>query len=375
MEITIKQVNSKADLKEFIFLPEKIHKAHPYWLHPLYMDEKKFFNQSKNPAFWHNPYILLLAYSNNKPVGRIMGIVPVEYNRKNNINTARFAYFECFENNRVFTQLLGAVENWAMQQGCKQLIGPMGFTDKEPQGFLMKGYNKSTMLVTNCSYPFMQQYIQQAGYTTHVQLCQYEVPITHELAERYKKFAALIQNRLNIRVIEFNSVKEVRPYIRAVFELINKTYQEIYGFTNITDEEMKEFAQRFLPLLNPRLIKIICDAAGNVIAFVVAMADFSNGLRKARGRILPTGWYHIWRSAKKSKRLVLLLGAIDPAMQHKGLDAILATRIFESAIQLGFTTIDSHIIMRDNYKMRREIERLDGFDLYKEYTIFKKIIA
>ncbi len=372
MEIIIKQVDNKASLKEFIFLPEKIHEAHLHWLHPLYIDEKKFFNRSKNPAFRHNPHILLLAYCNNKPAGRIMGIIPAAYNTKNNLNTARFAYFECFENKQVFTELLGAVENWAANLGCTELIGPMGFTDKEPQGFLMKGYNKPTMLVTNCSYPFMQQYIQEAGYTTHVQLCQYEVPITHELAERYKKFAALIQNRLNIRVIEFCSVKEVRPYIKAVFELINKTYQEIYGFTNITDEEMKEFAQRFLPLLNPRLIKLICDASGKVIAFVVAMADFSNGLRKARGRILPIGWLHIWRSAKSSKRLVLLLGAIDPAMQHKGLDAILGTRIFQSAMQLGFKTIDSHIIMKDNYKMRREIERLDGFDMYKEYTIFKK---
>ncbi len=372
MGISIREVKDHEDLKTFIYLPEKIHEHHPAWLPPLYLDEEKFFSIRKNPAFRHNPHILFLAFENKRPVGRIMGVIPVEYNRMHHSSCARFSYLECYENKEIFDALIHAVEDWAKKQQANELIGPMGFSDKEPQGFLMKGFEGPTMMVTNCSFPFMADWIRQDGYAPFLDLCQYDVPISKEIFERYKNYTQRVEDHLHVHILEFSSTKDVKPYIKPIFDLINRTYQEIYGFSSISDEERDEFAERFLPLLNAQLIKIITDKDNNVVAFVVAMPDFSGGLRKAKGRIFPFGWFHIWRSARKSKRLVLLLGSIEPAMQNKGLDAILATRLFASAIRLGFKTVDSHIIMRDNHKMRAEIERLQGYNMYKEYSIFRK---
>ncbi len=372
MSITIKEIKDKKDLKTFIYLPEKIHKNHKSWVHPLYIDEKKFFDEKENPAFHHNKTILLLAFRDDKPVGRIMGVIPLDFNEMNNVHTARFSYFECYEDKEIFDALLVAIENWAKENNCNQVIGPIGFSDKEPQGFLTKGYDEKTMLVTNCSFEFMQKFVTQSGYDPYVELCQYDVPLSEDILERYKIFATSLPERLKIKVHKFNKIKDVKPFVRPVFELINSTYTEIYGFTKISQEEADEFGERFLPLLNPKLIKIITNEKGEVVAFVIAMPDLSKAMKKAKGRLFPLGWYHILKASRKSDVLMLLLGAIRNDYQRKGLDGVLAIHLIKSALDLGFKRMDSHLIMRDNIKMRNEIERLKNFKMYKEYTIFSK---
>lgn len=374
MSIIIKEVNSKELFNEFIYLPEKIHQYHENWVPPLYMDEKKFFDAHKNPSFQKNSTILLLAFENDRPAGRIMGIIPHEFNKSNSVKNARFSYFECYERKEIFDALLFAIEEWAKKNGCTVLLGPMGFSDKEPQGFLTKGFDEPTMLVTNCSFPFMQKFIEENEYQSYIELCQYDVPLTEKLLNKYQKFADRVQRKNDIKVLEFKSTKQVKPLVIPVFELINRIYTEIYGFTEVTKAEMDEFANRFLPLLNPQLIKMIANKDGKIIAFVIAMPDLSQGIKKAKGRLFPFGWIPILWASKKSKKLMLLLGGVDNDMQNKGLDALLGIKLFHSALNLGFTTLDSHLMMKDNVKMRREIERIENHRLYKEYTIYKKLL-
>lgn len=373
--VTIKEVSTAKQLKTFIYLSEKIHQNHENWLPPLYLDEEKFFSRKRNPAFQHADTILFLAYRAGQAVGRIMGIIPHQYNLKNKVQCVRFSYFECYEDELVFNELLSAVERWGKSKNCSEMVGPMGFSDKEPQGFLTKGFTEPTMLITNCSFEYMKTFIEKAHFKPFVKLCQYQVPLTETILERYEKFTQRVENRQNIIIHEFTKTKQVRPFVAGVFELINNSYKDIYGFSSVTKKETNEFANRFLPLLNPKLIKIICDLSGKVIAFVIAMPDLSEGIRQAKGRLFPFGWCYLLRAFRKSKKLMLLLGAITPQMQNKGLDAVLATKLFSSAITLGFNEIDSHLIMKKNTKMRSEIERLPNHKLYKEYTIYKRKIS
>lgn len=374
MSITIREVKTQKERKTFIYLPEKIHAQHPNWTPPLYADEERFFNPAKNVAFAHNKTIMYLAYEGEKVVGRIMGVIPLEYNELKNVNTARFSYFECYQSAEVFEALLRKVEQWARENGCTQMIGPMGFSDKEPQGFLTKGFEKPHMPVTNHSFEFMSKFMEGNGYQSFVELCQYDVPITKEMAEKYNVFAERVLSQLNVKVLEFTSISQIKPLVKSVFDLINTTYTDIYGFTKITKEEADEFANRFLPLLNPRLIKILMNEKNEVIAFVIAMPNVNEGVKKAKGRLFPLGWFHILRAMKTSKRLVLLLGAVQNEMQNKGLDAVLAVKLLGSAINLGFREMDSHLIMKENVKMRGIIERIEGHKMYKEYTIYSKNI-
>ncbi|CEN41410.1 conserved hypothetical protein [Capnocytophaga canimorsus] len=292
--VTIKEVNTAKQLKTFIYLPEKIHQSHKNWLPPLYLDEEKFFSHKRNPAFQHADTILFLAYRGEQAVGRIMGIIPHEYNRKNGVQCVRFSYFECYEDELVFKELLLAVERWGKSKNCKEMVGPMGFSDKEPQGFLTQGFTEPTMLITNCSFEYMKIFIEKAGFESFVRLYQYQVPLTENVMERYQKFTQRVEARQSIIVHEFTRTRQVRPFIAGVFELINNSYKDIYGFSPVTKKETEEFANRFLPLLNPKLIKIICDLSGKVIAFVIAMPDLSGGIRKAEGRLFPLGWVFIY---------------------------------------------------------------------------------
>ncbi|MCU4177197.1 hypothetical protein [Carboxylicivirga sp. N1Y90] len=375
MELSVKEVVSKKELKTFIRLPAKIHKGHSNWLPNLYTDEWKLFSKDKNASFKHCDTILLIAYRGKKPVGRIMGIVPHKYNVIHKLNTVRFAFMECIDDESVFGELINAIEEWGAERKCDQIIGPMGFSDKDPQGFVIKGFDAPTMMVTNCNYPYMVEYVSQFNYQPHVDLCQYEVPLTTKLITRYKPLAQRVEKYNSITVHEFKSIRSIKPFIPSVFRLINETYKNIYGFSALSDQEVHEFANRYLPLLNPHLIKIITGADGEVVAFVIAMADLSEGIRKSKGYLFPSGWYHILKANRSSKRLVLLLGAISEDRRNKGLDAILGYRLIKSALKSGFTSMDSHLIMRDNYKMRREIERLDNHHLYKEYRIFQKALT
>lgn len=374
MSIEIKEVKSKKDLRKFIYLPEAIHANHNSWVPPIYMDEWRLFSREKNSLFQHNHTILLLAFEGDKPVGRIMGIIPLHYNQQHNLKNARFAFFECYDDKKIFDALINSIENWALKHNCTEVVGPMAFSDKEPQGFLTTGFDAETMLVTNCSFPFMVNYIEENGYHPHVDLCQYEVPLSEAIIERFKPFAERTEKNNSIKIHEFNSTRSLRAYIKPVFDLINRSYQNIYGFSPLTEKEANEFSNRFLPLLDPTLIKLITGKNGDVLAFIIAMADLSKGIKKAKGRILPIGWIHILRAGRKSNRLLLLLGAIAEEYRNKGLDAILGHRLLNSAKKKGFTSIDSHLIMKDNYKMRREIERLENYRLYKEYRIFSKAI-
>ncbi len=372
MNIDIREVKNKKDLNTFIYLPEKIHKDHKSWVHPLYMDEKKFFDKNENPAFLHNKAILLLAFKNGEAVGRVMGVIPLDFNELNNVKTARFSYLECYEDKEVFDALLKRIEQWSVENNCNQVLGPMGFSDKEPQGFLTKGFDERTMLVTTCNFDFMPKFVMQSGYEPYVELCQYDVPLSEKILDRYKGFASSLTERLNLNVHNFTRIKDVKPFVRPVFELINTTYTDIYGFTKISQEEADEFGERFLPLLNPKLIKIVTNTENEVIAFIIAMPDLSKAMKKAKGRLFPLGWYHILKASRKSNILMLLLGAIRNDMQRKGVDGILTVHLVKSALKIGFKTMDSHLIMRENKKMRNEIERLEGFKMYKEYAIYSK---
>ena len=190
--------------------------------------------------------------------------------------------------------------------------------------------------------------------------------------EIYDKIADRVKRR-GFKVLEFKKSKDVRPYVTPVFDLINETYKNIYGFAPLEDIESKEFSERFLPLLKPQYIKIVVDNTNKVVAFVVAMPDISNGFKKAKGKLFPFGFIHILRAFKQTNQLNLLLGCISEELQNSGLIALMAQSMYKSAKENGLTVLDSHLILEENTKMRGVIERMEH-TIYKKYRIFEKTL-
>lgn len=374
MEISIVEVRNKKDLHTFIHLPAKIHRNHPNWVPPIYMDEAVFFNPVKNKAFSHSDTILMLAYRGEKVAGRIMGIINHQYNAAENLKEARFFLLETYEDYDVAEKLIRSVEAWGQVRGMTKLVGPLGFSDKDPQGLLIEGFQYSPVIATNFNFEYMVDFVQQAGFVKKVDLVVYKLDVPQEIPEFYNRiYERARRNSGQLHVVSFKNKLQLRPYIKPVFQLVNETFKDIYAFTPMTDEEMNELAGRYLPVLDPRFVKVIEKGKKEVVGFILAMPDISEGIRKCGGRVLPFGIFQIWRAQKRTKQLDLLLGAIRADYRNTGLNTILGIEMLRECQKAKMEFIDSHLELETNTKMRAENEKLGG-KVYKRYRIFEKDI-
>jgi hypothetical protein len=371
MDIQIKEVKSRKELCRFIHLPAKIHKGHKNWVPPLYMDEWVYFNPKKNRSSSHCDTILLLAYRDRKPVGRIMGIINHRYNQTHNENHARFCWMECYNAPEVAAALLEAVETWARHKNMEKLVGPLGFSDKDPQGFLIEGFDKPIVIATNCNYPYMVDFIEMNNFMKKIDLVVYRIDIPDKLPELYEKLSERALSGLKLKMIEFIRKKELNEWIMPVLNLVNETFTDIYGFDQMDDKEMDELAARYMPIIDPRFVKCIINEKNELVAFVLGMPDMSPGIIRSRGYLLPIGILLILLSARRTKQLDLFLGAIRKDYRNNGLDALMAIKMEESAKKAGFKSVDSHLELENNYKVRAEMERAGG-KVYKKYRIYVK---
>lgn len=254
----------------------------------------------------------------------------------------------------------------------ERVVGPLGFSDKDPQGLLIEGFDEPNVIATNCNFPYLVDFVEQSGYSKELDLVVYKIMVPPTIPDFYQKvYERAINNQQGLKLVTFKTKQQIKPYIRPVLRLMNETFQEIYGFVELTDKEMDEFAGRYLMILDPRYLKVIENESNEVVAFILGMPDISEGIKKSKGYMLPFGIFQVFASQRKTKQLNLLLGAIKPEYQNKGIDTILGVAMLKEAIGRGMTHIDSHLEMETNTKVRAEMERMGGV-VYKKYRIFAK---
>jgi len=371
MSIEIREVTSRKDLRTFIYLPEKIHAGHANWVHPLYIDDWIFFDPKKNRSFSYCDTVRAIAYKDGKPVGRIMGLINRRYNQFHNENNGRFCFLEGGKDIAIFKALLEYVEAWARSKGMVKLVGPLGFSDKDPQGCMIEGFNERVVIASNYNFSWVPEYIEKIGYSKEVDLVSYKFDVPDEIPEFYKKVYERTMTNNGYVFWEFTTKRSLKPWIVPVFRLVNEAYSDIYGFLPLTEKEMASLASRYIPVLDPRFLKIITDHQNQVIAFLLSMPELSEGIRKARGRLFPFGFIHILREAKRTTMLTMLLGAIKESYRGKGLDSIMAIKILESAKKAGMKMVDSHLTLESNTRMRAEYERINAV-VHKRFRIYQK---
>lgn len=370
-EIKIKEVTTRKERKEFIYLPEKVHKNEPGWLPPIYADDRLLFDKKRNKSYKYADAILFIAIRDRKTVGRIMALVNNRYNAIHNEKNGRFCFMECMNDGEVFHALISAAEKWVREKGMENIIGPLGFSDKDPQGFQIEGFEYPQIMTTANNSAYMPLYLEKEGYTKKIDLVNYVGQLPEGFPPVYDKVLARIDKSPDYRIVEFTDKKQLKPYIVSVLELMNQTFAEIYGFVPLTDVEKKEFASRYLPVLDAKFVKVVETKAGEPIGFAVGMPDFSNGIRQARGRLFPFGLFKILRDSRRSKKLLMMLGGIKKEYRGKGLDVMMGVKILQSAIRHNMETLDSHIVLEDNIRMRNEYERV-GMKVVKKFRIYEK---
>lgn len=368
----IKTVARRVDLKKFIYLPEQIHRGHANWVPPIYAEERRYFNPRKNLAFTYCDATLALAYRGPRLAGRIMGAVNRRYNELRGEKNARFSCLECFEDEAVAHALLEYVEEWAHRRGMEKVVGPLGFTEQDPEGFLVEGFEYEPTIATYYNFEYIPRFLESNGYTKELDYVVYKVDIPEEIPEFYRKVYDRVLSRGEYELIEFRGKKNLKKYILPILGLMNETFQDLYGYAALDEAEMRALAKQYLPVVDPRFVKIVTKGE-QVVGFVIGIPNMSEGLRRARGRLFPLGIIHILRAAKKSKQLDLLIGGVKHEDRGKGVDVLMGTAILRSAREGGFTHMDSHHEMETNVKVRAEMERVGG-ELYKRYRIFQKLL-
>ncbi len=372
--VRITEVATKKDLKKFIYLPEKIHANHKNWVHPIYVDEWKYFSRKKNKSFSYCQAILLLAWQDEEVVGRIMGIINPRYNQHRGEKTARFGYLEANHDEKVVKALLDSVEDWARQKGMTRMIGPYGFSDQDPEGFLVKGFEYRATIATYYNFDWMPKLIEKMGYAKELDYFVYKLDVPREFPVFYQKIYERVQKRGQFELIEFRKRKQIKPWIKPVLHLMNECYSasNIYGYAPLDEKEMEDLAKRYLPVIDPRFVKVV-QKEGEPVAFIIGIPDLTEGIQKARGRLFPLGFLKILRAAKKTKQLDLLLGAIKEQYRGRGLDVLMGVKMLLAAHEAGLEVIDTHHEMETNLKVRAEMEKMGG-QVYKIFRVYQKAL-
>lgn len=369
----IREVKTGRDLAIYIKLPAILNRNYPAFVPPLWRDEFHFHNPLKNRNLHRCDTIRFLAFLNGEAVGRIMGIIHHPWNELNGSLTARIYQPEFINDNRVSAALINAVSRWAEENGMKHLIGSFGLSDKDPQGIQIEGFHLDPVISSVSHQPFIARHFEAMGFEKFKDCVSYVIPIPDQIPDVYRAIYNRIVSKHGFRILEFRSRKELKPFFKPVMELMNDAYSHIYGFVPLTETDIKELAAQYLSVLDPRLVKVAVDQNNIPVSFVIAMGNISDGFRKSKGKLFPTGWFHLLKAMRNSTQLDLLLGAVHSRHRGKGLNVMMGVALMESARQLGMKTLDSHLILEENIMMRAELEKLGG-KIMKRYRIFQKKI-
>ncbi len=364
MSIVIREVkeDDKALKKAFVKFPIKLYKDCPYYVPSLILDELDTLNTKKNPAFDFCEMQMFLAYKENKIVGRIAAIINHKANEVWNEKHARFSLADFIDDNEVVDALFAAAIKWVKDKGMNAIVGPMGFTDLDPEGMLIKGFDQVSTMATKYSYPYYVTQLERLGFEKEADWNEYRIPVPDAVPERHQRIANMVATRYGLKVLKFKNLKQIAPYVDRLFKLMNEAYKPLYGFAPLTQKQIDHYVKMYVPLLRWDIVSIIIkEETDEVVGFGIGMPSLSRGLIKSRGKLFPFGWYHLLKDLKSKKNPVidLLLIGIAPEYQGKGVNAIIFNDFIPSAYKCGFQFAESNPELEMNNKVA---SLWDGFN-------------
>ena len=360
MSVEVREVKSKSELKRFVLFPFSLYKKCPYWIPPLIFDELHTLRSDKNPAFEFCEAKYWIAYKNGTIVGRIAGIINKKYIEKWHNDYGRFGWVDFIDDYEVSQALFEIVEAWAKSNGLEAVHGPLGFSDMDHEGMLIEGFNELGTIATIYNYPYYPEHIERCGYRKDADWIEFEIKVPAAIPEKAERISHLVTEKKKVSVLEAKNSKELLPYARQIFELINQTYENFYGFVPLTEKQIEFYVKQYFPFVDPDYLKVLLDGQNKIAGFVIGMPSLSRALQRARGRLFPFGFIHLWRALKHPKYVDLYLGAIRPDLQGKGADALLMTELAKSCIKNQIISAESNIELEDNVRVQSHWKYFDS---------------
>ncbi len=353
-EIDIRKVSTKKDLRDFVQLPYKLYAGNSCYVPDLESDIYNVFNPSQNSGLEFTDIMPFMAYdAQGNAVGRIVGIINHRANQKWNTRNVRFGLIEFVDDRRVSAALLSAVETWGKEHGMEQIQGPMGIFDFDKEGMLVEDFDQLSSMITIYNPPYYPAHLEALGYEKEVDWIQVCIEIPKEVPEKYARVARLSKEMfgLTVRKLTHADIYK-RGYGRKVFELLNQAYAPLFGYTELSDRQIDEYVNRYLPLIDKRLIPVVENDKGEIVGVAITMGSLSHALQKAKGRLFPFGWYHLLKALKwkREEKVDMLLIAIRPDYQGLGVNALFFDDLIPIYNQYHFRYAETGPQLEDNVK-------------------------
>lgn len=359
MSITVEKIPAtKAALKKFVKFGIDHYRDNPYFVPPLVMDDVNTLSPDRNPAFDFCRAQSFMAYRDGKPVGRITGIINEVVNRRTGKNDLRFGFVEFIDDDEVVDALFDAVSQWGREQGMDRIVGPLGFTDMDYEGLLVEGFDQLGTMATIYNYPYYPRQLERRGMVKDIDWVEYLIPIPDAIPEKHQRIADIVKRKLNLHIARVKSRKELKDrYGHQLFDLINRAYDNLYGYSPLTPRQIDHYIKQYLGLIQLNNLCIIVDADDRLVGCGISVPSFSRALQKSRGRLFPLGWRHMLKPLFGHVDTVdLLLVAIDPDYQGKGVNALLFTELIPAFQRAGFKQAESNPELESNENVQKQWE-------------------
>lgn len=351
--IRIKTVKTKHEINDFVNLTDRIYADCPQYVPDLKSDIKDIFNPN-NVILEHSEIKAFVAYDEEgKAIGRILGIINHNANKKWNTRNVRFGYIEFLDDIEISKALLEAVEKWGREKRMEYIQGPMGFFDFDKEGMLIEDFDQTGSMVTIYNPPYYPKHMETLGYKKEVDWVQVCLEVPKEIPAKYSRVAKLSQEMFGLHVKKLNNTDIYkRGYGRKIFNLINTAYSPLFGYTELSEKQIDLYIDKYLPLIDKKMVPVIENEDGELIGVTITMGSLSHAMQKAKGSLFPFGWYHILRSLKwkREEKAELLLIAIRPDYQGLGVNALFFNDLIPIYNKYKFKYAETGPQLEDNIK-------------------------
>ncbi|MBF1623983.1 N-acetyltransferase [Prevotella sp.] len=379
--VQIKRVETKKDLKAFIEFHYDLYEGDPYDAPNLYSDELNTLSRDKNAAFDFCEAEYFLALKEGKVVGRVAAIINHKANEKWEKKDVRFGWIDFIDDIEVSNALLKAVEDYGKEKGMTSIVGPLGFTDMDPEGMLTWGFDQLGTMATIYNYDYYPKHMEKlGGWEKDNDYVEYRLDVPETAPEKYTKIAEMVEKRYNLHARKLTK-KEIFEggYGKKLFDLINVTYSHLYGFSELTDRQIDQYVKMYFPLADLDLITVIEDGNkdNQLVGLAITIPSLTRALQKCRrGRLFPFGWWHLLRAIKfhKTEVVDLLLIGVLPEYRSKGANALVFADLIPRYVKYGFKWGETHVEMETNESVQSQWGPLDP-TMHKKRRCYRKAIG
>ena len=374
MQVNIKEVNSKKELKAFVHFPNELYKSNPYYVPQIESMDRDTLTPSKNHAFevCEGKY-WLACDPRGRVVGRVAGIINHRYNDKVGEKICRFGWIDFIDDRDVSQALMQAVETYAREKGMRVMSGPTGFLEFDAAGVLVEGFDQLPTAYGKYNAPYYESHLLDLGYQKDVDFVEYRILVPEVIPYRYARAASTVAQRHKLHQAPILKRRDIDPYLDGVFKCLNEAYSHLHGFSELTKGQCDDLKKQFLSNVNVDYLSIILDKDDKVVAFGLALPSLSKAMQKAHGSLFPFGFVHVLNALRHNDTIDLLLIAIDGQYQNKGVNAMIFDKIANGIVKNGVKYIESTRELEDNTQVQNLWRYFDHF-LNKRARVYLKNI-